>query len=187
MSINQSLKIIKDYTQWSFAITGNTYRHKESLKKLGGKYNKYLKCGAGWIFRKRDIDDVLKVVNEINSAELIILINSKTGRICDYINWTYSDLCQRYDSLYHYESEEEEKKEPTKFEVGKCYGYKYDTDDSTRGFEYRKYYIIRRTKRYLIYRSHTDIDCNYVEKNKIKVDEHGNEYVNDTELYDLHS
>ena len=103
MSINPSLKIIKDYTKWSFAVTGNTFRHKESLKKLGGKYNKNLKCGAGWIFRKRDLDDALKVINDINSAELIILINSKTGRTCDYIDWTYSDLCQRYDSLCHYD------------------------------------------------------------------------------------
>lgn len=42
-----------DYSEKSFAIVGNTKEIKSQLKKLGGKYNPKLKCGAGWIFSKR--------------------------------------------------------------------------------------------------------------------------------------
>lgn len=42
-----------DYSEKAFAIVGDTKAHKAQLKKLGGRFNPKLKCGAGWIFSKK--------------------------------------------------------------------------------------------------------------------------------------
>lgn len=42
-----------DYSEKAFAIVGDTKPYKAQLKKLGGRYNPKLKCGAGWIFSKK--------------------------------------------------------------------------------------------------------------------------------------
>lgn len=39
-----------NYSEKAIAVIGDTKAIKEQLKALGGKFNKYLKCGAGWIF-----------------------------------------------------------------------------------------------------------------------------------------
>jgi len=39
-----------DYSDKSFAVIGETKAIKDTLKELGGRFNMYLKCGAGWIF-----------------------------------------------------------------------------------------------------------------------------------------
>lgn len=41
-----------DYSEKAFAIIGETKEIKDQLKKLGGRFNPRLKCGAGWIFPK---------------------------------------------------------------------------------------------------------------------------------------
>jgi hypothetical protein len=43
---------IIDYSEKAIAVVGDTYPIRESLRNLGGKFNKFLKCGAGWIFSK---------------------------------------------------------------------------------------------------------------------------------------
>ena len=45
---------LKDYTEKSFVIIGDTKPHKEILKKMGGSWNSNLSCGAGWIFSKKN-------------------------------------------------------------------------------------------------------------------------------------
>lgn len=47
---------IIDYSEKSVAVIGNTYQIKDILKKLGGKFNARLSCGAGWIFSKSKKD-----------------------------------------------------------------------------------------------------------------------------------
>ena len=42
-----------DYSEKAFAIVGDTKAHKAQLKRLGGRFNPKLKCGAGWIFSKK--------------------------------------------------------------------------------------------------------------------------------------
>lgn len=49
--IKAALQII-DYSERAIAVIGETKVNKERLGQLGGKFNKYLKCGAGWIFPK---------------------------------------------------------------------------------------------------------------------------------------
>lgn len=41
------------YSEKALAVTGNTKPIKDQLKKLGGKFNLKLSCGAGWIFSKK--------------------------------------------------------------------------------------------------------------------------------------
>ena len=51
---------IVDYSEKSFAVIGDTKSIKDELKRLGGKFNFRLSCGAGWIFPKTKIEDVRK-------------------------------------------------------------------------------------------------------------------------------
>ena len=43
---------IIDYSEKAIAVVGETRAIKETLKKLGGRFNRHLSCGAGWIFSK---------------------------------------------------------------------------------------------------------------------------------------
>lgn len=49
---------IVDYSEKAFAVVGETKQIKELLKQLGGRFNMYLKCGAGWIFPKTKLNTV---------------------------------------------------------------------------------------------------------------------------------
>ena len=66
--------LVKDnYTDKSFAVYGETKKYKDSLKNLGGKFNKNLKIGdevaAGWIFSKKSLERVMEFVQKANSGE----------------------------------------------------------------------------------------------------------------------
>lgn len=43
------VKVIK-YSEKALAVVGDTYPIKDKLRELGGKFNKFLSCGPGWIF-----------------------------------------------------------------------------------------------------------------------------------------
>ena len=47
----KGLQII-NYSEKAIAIVGETRAIKETLKTLGGRFNRHLSCGAGWIFSK---------------------------------------------------------------------------------------------------------------------------------------
>lgn len=51
------LKIL-DYSEKAIALVGDTRSVKDRLKKLGGRFNPRLSCGAGWIFSKKQRKDV---------------------------------------------------------------------------------------------------------------------------------
>jgi hypothetical protein len=46
-----SLTIV-DYSDKAIVVVGDTYANRVKLRSLGGKYNKWLKCGEGWVFPK---------------------------------------------------------------------------------------------------------------------------------------
>lgn len=49
------------YSEKSFAVIGErTKAMKEDLYNLGGKYNKFLKCGKGWIFSNKNLNAVVE-------------------------------------------------------------------------------------------------------------------------------
>ena len=51
---------IQNYSDKSFAVYGDTKEFKEVLKQLGGKWNRKLSGGPGWIFPNNCRDDVNK-------------------------------------------------------------------------------------------------------------------------------
>ena len=44
---------IVDYSAKAWAIIGDTTAIKDRIKKIGGKFNKYLRGGAGWVISKK--------------------------------------------------------------------------------------------------------------------------------------
>jgi hypothetical protein len=68
------------YTEKSFVVNGETKEHKEELKKLGGKWNSNLSCGAGWIFSLKSLADVEEFVkSKNNNNETTIEIIEEDG------------------------------------------------------------------------------------------------------------
>jgi len=49
---------IVDYSEKSLAVIGETYPIRASLKEMGGRFNKFLTCGAGWIFPKTQLEEL---------------------------------------------------------------------------------------------------------------------------------
>lgn len=49
---------IIDYSEKAIAVIGDTYPIREILKEKGGRFNKFLSCGAGWIFKKSDLETI---------------------------------------------------------------------------------------------------------------------------------
>lgn len=49
---------IIEYSEKAIAVIGETYLIKDKLKALGGRFNKFLSCGAGWVFRASDLENV---------------------------------------------------------------------------------------------------------------------------------
>lgn len=49
---------IMDYSEKAFAVIGDTKPIKDQLKAMGGRFNMWLKCGAGWIFPKTKLETV---------------------------------------------------------------------------------------------------------------------------------
>lgn len=54
---------IVDYSEKAFAVIGETKPIADILKNLGGRFNRKLSCGAGWIFSKRSLDNVMEALN----------------------------------------------------------------------------------------------------------------------------
>lgn len=52
-----SLTIV-NYSDKAIVVVGDTYANRVKLKSLGGRYNKWLKCGEGWVFPKTAEDRV---------------------------------------------------------------------------------------------------------------------------------
>lgn len=50
--VSGEFKII-DYSEKAIALVGDTKAVKDTLKKIGGRFNPRLSCGAGWIFSKK--------------------------------------------------------------------------------------------------------------------------------------
>lgn len=46
------------YSEKSIAVIGDTYPIKDKLRELGGKFNKFLTCGAGWVFPMNKLEDL---------------------------------------------------------------------------------------------------------------------------------
>lgn len=56
---------IVDYSERSFAVIGETKPIKDQLYDMGGKFNRNLSCGPGWIFSKRRLEAVQNALTQL--------------------------------------------------------------------------------------------------------------------------
>lgn len=69
LSETKNIEIVQ-YTTKSIAITGSdTKEFEEDLSAIGGFFNKYLKCGPGWIFSKREESKVVSLLKKLINNE----------------------------------------------------------------------------------------------------------------------
>ncbi|HXU25582.1 MAG TPA: fusion protein, partial [Bacteroidia bacterium] len=54
---------VVNYSDKAIAVIGETYPVKEILKRIGGRFNYNLTCGAGWIFSKAKAELLRKELN----------------------------------------------------------------------------------------------------------------------------
>jgi hypothetical protein len=67
---NSDRVAITDYSERSFAVYGDTKSIKNKLMELGGKYNRNLRDGCGWIFSKKTRENVQKFLEQENQIAL---------------------------------------------------------------------------------------------------------------------
>lgn len=53
---------IIDYSERAIALVGDTKAIKDELKKLGGRFNPRLSCGAGWVFPRTKENELKKLL-----------------------------------------------------------------------------------------------------------------------------
>lgn len=84
-----AVKII-DYSEKAFAVVGDTKPIKDNLKSLGGRYNKRLSCGAGWIFsakKRADVDAFLATCNGGATPATPVNDNASKNNVKRFKNW----------------------------------------------------------------------------------------------------
>jgi hypothetical protein len=54
---------IIEYSEKAIAVIGETKPIKDQLKEIGGKFNFRLSCGPGWIFSKKQLAEVQKLLS----------------------------------------------------------------------------------------------------------------------------
>lgn len=52
-----------DYSEKCVAVVGDTKAVKDQLKKMGGRFNGKLTCGAGWVFPKSKVEQLKQLLN----------------------------------------------------------------------------------------------------------------------------
>lgn len=57
------------YSDKSFVVRGDTKDHKDKLAELGGKWNKNLQGGAGWIFSKNKMQNFMQTFSGATEVE----------------------------------------------------------------------------------------------------------------------
>lgn len=62
---------IIDYSEKSFAVVGDTKAVKDQLKKMGGRFNPKLSCGAGWIFSNKSRTSVEEFIKSGEVQEAV--------------------------------------------------------------------------------------------------------------------
>lgn len=88
---------IIDYSENAIAVTGDTKPIKDKLKALGGRFNPRLKCGAGWIFPKKKLEEV-KLFLDCNEIEQCSVDTSDSAKYAEWLR-EYADTTN--DSMYY--------------------------------------------------------------------------------------
>lgn len=92
---------IIDYSEKAIAIVGDTMSIKEELKKLGGRYNPRLSCGAGWVFPKSKYADVQAVIGSSSAVKTTGEIKKNEGNpFKDVLEDYLEDRKLQFDRTY---------------------------------------------------------------------------------------
>lgn len=51
------------------AVIGETYPIREKLKEIGGKWNKFLTCGAGWVFTSDKLEEIKNMLLSLKQSK----------------------------------------------------------------------------------------------------------------------
>lgn len=131
---------IIDYSEKAIAVIGNTIKIKDSLKKLGGKFNSRLSCGPGWIFSKR-VESKLRELLNGNSSNKTNIIKQEKELFERYIEemrkeWSDERMIEHYRKTTSYVCQLSNGGllafEKQSIETSFCFGYSYTRDDSDR-------------------------------------------------------
>lgn len=80
---------IIDYSEKAIAVVGDTREIKDELKKLGGRFNPRLSCGAGWVFSKKvqeQLQELLRCGKVTESvAKVQVEANKYKETLAEYI------------------------------------------------------------------------------------------------------
>jgi DNA topoisomerase-1 len=70
---------VDDYTSYSFVIRGNTIPFKDRIKEIGGKYNRNLEGGPGWLFPVVRRAELEQWVSKMLSSSISLSQNTNMG------------------------------------------------------------------------------------------------------------
>lgn len=89
-----------EYSDKAIAVIGETYPIREKLGALGGKFNKFLKCGAGWIFPKTKLEELQAVLmpkaEETDSRRHPEFPHDHPLNVCDPEGGQYREALEEY-------------------------------------------------------------------------------------------
>ena len=85
---------IVDYSEKAFAVVGDTKPIKDQLKKLGGRFNGKLSCGAGWIFSNK----CRAAVESFISGGVVAEVKTDAGT--QFVEWLKEYADTRNDKEY---------------------------------------------------------------------------------------
>ena len=94
---------IIDYSEKAFAVVGDTKAVKESLKKMGGRFNGKLSCGAGWIFSNKMREEVERFISSGEVTERVRQERNTPAEGSQFVSWLNEFLttCDKSDVDYY--------------------------------------------------------------------------------------
>ena len=94
---------IIDYSEKAFAVVGDTKAVKESLKKMGGRFNGKLSCGAGWIFSNKMREEVERFISSGEVTERVRQERNTPAEGSQFVAWLNEFLatCDKSDVDYY--------------------------------------------------------------------------------------
>lgn len=137
---------IVEYSDKAFAVVGDTKPIKDELKKLGGRFNGKLSCGAGWIFSKSKEESVKSLLQCGTVGQTIYHKKTKIDAelLEEYINekrkaWSSKDMIDHFrkkvGGLYRLSNGGLLRLEKPSIETSFCFGYsdsRCDTEEYDR-------------------------------------------------------
>ena len=97
-----SINII-DYSDKAFAVVGDTKAVKDSLKKMGGRFNSKLSCGCGWIFSNKMREEVERFISSGEVTERVRAERKSPAEGSQFVSWLNEFLssCSKSDNEYY--------------------------------------------------------------------------------------